>query len=201
MIQDGNVAFKVTWVYGEHGPFTTPCTPNGREHNIAEQKKVWCTQGQCPCFTIYKNGNTETYDVTARGCWPCYDSAIFDTWGFSGGVYHHGPKKNQSISIRHFKKGKLAFFTSRRWDMAEKDRKIIGCFQIARYEKDKDHRFDKKMLFAGDLKLRVRDLEKAPRFWNFHVQTAGPLWGTGLFRYIPDQEARAMLRAVEAVAV
>lgn len=25
-----NVAFKVTWVYGEDGPWTMPCTPEGR---------------------------------------------------------------------------------------------------------------------------------------------------------------------------
>ena len=30
MIADGNVAFKVTWVYGNHGPFSSPCTPPGR---------------------------------------------------------------------------------------------------------------------------------------------------------------------------
>jgi hypothetical protein len=34
-----NVAFKVTWVYGEDGPWTTPCTPEGRRISIRREGK------------------------------------------------------------------------------------------------------------------------------------------------------------------
>ncbi|HUK56534.1 MAG TPA: hypothetical protein VLY20_07735 [Nitrospiria bacterium] len=196
MKPDGNIAFKVTWVYGEKGPFATPCTPKGREHNIAEEKKVWCSQKTCDCYKLYSQGNKDRLDLNRNG-WPCYDSAIFDKWGFGGGVYHNGPKKDQDIQIRYFKEGKLAFFTSRHHDMNEANRIIVGCFRIAGYQYDSD--FDHKMLVAGDLKLRVKDFNQGPRYWKFHKQRGGPRWGTGLFRYIPDTEAQAMLKALEKV--
>jgi len=40
MPHDGNVALNVTWVYGKDGPFTSPCTPQGREVNI-RSRRVW----------------------------------------------------------------------------------------------------------------------------------------------------------------
>lgn len=44
-----NVAFKLNWVYGADGPFTTPCTPEGWLINIIREGKVWCNQPECAC--------------------------------------------------------------------------------------------------------------------------------------------------------
>ncbi len=33
-MQDGDLAFKFTWVYGPKGPFTAPCTAEGRNDQV-----------------------------------------------------------------------------------------------------------------------------------------------------------------------
>jgi hypothetical protein len=194
----GNVAFKVTWVYGETGPFASPCTPTGRRINIQRRRVTWCRQPECPCRQLFDAGNTEPYDRD-KEYWPCYDSAIFDKWSFGGGRFHGETRKGQKIPFKNFRLGKLAFFTTRRHDMEEEDRVVIGCYRIAKAITDPD--FDMLVAAAGDFKLRVRDFDQAPRFWEFHRQKGEPHWGTGLFRYLPDEEASALLEAVQKVAV
>ena len=104
----GNVAFKVTYVYGNKGAFTSPCTPQGREINIEKLQKVWCGQPQCECNKAFRAGNTRILSSTPA---PCYDSVIFRDWAFAGGVWHNGPRKNQPIPLRQVIPGKYAFFT------------------------------------------------------------------------------------------
>jgi hypothetical protein len=195
-MRDGNVAFKVTWVYGKYGPFTAPCTPQGREINIRKMKRVWCSQPECPCFRLYERGNQESLPTDEM---PCYDSMIFEKWSFSGGVYHHGDKKGEPIPFKYFQPGKLAFFTSRNQDMIEAERIIIGCYEIAGAEFDTDF----EGIVAAPQKgteIRINNFQYAPRFWDFHRQNGPPRWGTGLFRYLSDQEAKAMHQAIVEVA-
>jgi hypothetical protein len=195
---DGNVAFKVTWVYGRSGPFTSPCTAEGRYWNIWLEQKVWCSQKECPCKKLFDARSGDDYDRQKYDYWPCYDAAIFSKWSFGGGVYHRGKRKDEQIPFKQYKVGKLAFFTSRRIDMTEEDRIIIGCFRIGRHMYDDD--LETPVIVAADLKLRVKDFDRAPRFWDFHKQNGPPKWGAGLFRYIPDEEAKAMLDAVKWAA-
>jgi len=128
-MREGNLAFKVTWVYGADGPFTTSCTPAGRDINIRRQKRVWCSEEACPCNEVLKRGNTEP-PVPVSGDRPSYDANIFREWRFGGGTFHHGRKRNTPIKIRHAKLGKFAFFTSRERQMKEEHRRVIGGFQI-----------------------------------------------------------------------
>ncbi len=189
---DGNVAFKVTWVYGKDGPFTSPCTPEGRDINIRQQKKVWCSQPVCPCNRLFRRGNLGVVTPAEE---PCYDFQIFTSWTFGAGIYHTGERQGQPIPIKHVRPGKLAFFTSRNIDMPENERIIIGCFEIAGLEFDQENGFVVQAKEGSGLK--VPDLENAPRFWQFYSQKGGPRWNTGLFRYLPDKVAQDMYNAVE----
>jgi len=191
---DGNVAFKVTWVYGQQGPFTTPCTAEGRETNI-RLKKVWCSQPECPCNEAWRKGN-RAGPVTPV---PCYDANIFIEWQFGGGSFHHGPRKGQPIQIRFAKRGKLAFFTSRRVDMREQDRIVVGCFEIDDISAKQG--WGHVATSKPGSRIEVVDLSKAPRFWDFHKQAGGPRWGTGLFRYLQDGEAKKLCEALERLGV
>lgn len=198
MKHDGNVAFKVTWVYGATGPFVTPCTAEGRYYNIWIDEKVWCSQKECPCRKLFDRHSESDYDRQKYDYWPCYDSGIFSRWRFGGGIYHRGNRRNTEIPFKHAQVGKLAFYTSRRFDMKEEDRLIIGCFRIGGFEFDQE--MGTHVAVADDLKLQITHFEKAPRFWDFHKQNGPPKWGTGLFRYIPDNEAQSMLDAVRRAA-
>jgi hypothetical protein len=192
---DGNVAFKVTWVYGQEGPFTTPCTAEGRDTNIRLEKKVWCSQPECPCNEAWRRGNRAGPVEPV----PCYDADIFRRWRFGGGVYHHGPRKDTPIHMWFVKPGKLAFFTSRNIEMAERDRIVIGCFEIDEIVDQEG--WGHMALSKPASRIRVADLSKAPRFWDYHKQRGGPRWGTGLFRYLPDTEAKRLRTALERVGV
>ena len=206
---DGNVAFKVTWVYNAHqGDFNAPCDPPGRTINIARERKVWCSHEldplveddePCACKILYNEGNTAPYLPRRFGGYqsPCYDAEIFSKWRFNSGYYHHGDHAGEPIPLKYYRPNKWAFLTSKRFDMPEEDRRIIGCYRVTAEEWDSE--MEDWFLVGGNPKecYRCCDPNRAPRYWDFHSQKGGPRWGTGLFRYIPDDEAHAMLNAVK----
>lgn len=191
----GNVAFKLNWLYGRYGPFTTACTAKGRDINIRLAKRTWCSQPECPCNEVWRRGNA---GPPVKEC-PCYEVNAIEGGGFGGGLYHSGPKKGEPIPMRRAQAGKLAFLTSKTYDMREAERLVIGCYRIGSLEK----RAEWHDIFARPepgTELWVRDLSRAPRFWDYHRQLGGPRWNTGLFRYLPDEEAVALYAAVQKVA-
>lgn len=201
--QDGNLAFKVIWVNGNNGPFSSPCTPAGRRVNVIENPRAWCSQRDCPCSIIYhQNGNRGDYwnyhNKSDINEWPCYDAMVFQRWQFGTGIYHQGPKVGDPIPIKHWKQGKLAFLTSRKPDRPEADRRVIGCFSIDRMTEDPDWG---NVFHAGSIRLQVSNFNQAPLFWKYHCQAAGPRWNTGLFRYMSDKESRALLAALKRICL
>ncbi|HPW21243.1 MAG TPA: hypothetical protein PLE61_10580 [Vicinamibacterales bacterium] len=198
MKPDGNVAFKVTWVYGRRGPFSTACTPEGRRLNIEVDKRTWCSQRQNRCNKLWRAGNRGRPYPVSESDYPCLDVMALRSWSFSAGYYHHGKRKDEPIPMRGVKVGKLAFLTTRRHDMSEADRIVIGCFRVSAVV-DEDGHFRVEGQRTSE-RLRVRDFARAPRYWDYHRQTGGPRWGTGLFRYLPDAEAQRLFLAVRNAA-
>ncbi len=98
------------------------------------------------------------------------------------------------IRIKHARLGKLVFYTTRRKDMKEAERIVVGAFRIGEIL---DVRGESVVTASphGAL-LRVRNFDEAPHFWDFHKQPAGPRWNTGLFRYLADAEADELLSAL-----
>ena len=192
-----NVAFKVTWVYGEHGPWTTPCTPEGRLINILREGKVWCGHPKCPCRDL-----VDTEKRLPIGSDPCLDYRAVPDLRFAPGWVIDDQRVYDPMPMTRTGVGKFAFLTSRRHEMAEKDRVVIACFRI-------DHvgdlpelgpysvRADKGSPHA--LRVPLDRLDQAPRFWEFRRTGRKSNWGQGLFRYIPDEEAQAIWQAMEAV--
>lgn len=189
---DGNVALKVTWVYGKTGPFTTPCTPEGRWINIVKEKKVWCSDRECPCQKIlHLKDNVGTVRVKDS---PCYDADIFREWRFAAGIYHTGPRRNEPMRILHVRQGALAFFTSKRKDMHERERIVIGSYEIAKLPECADPDLGFLIPSVPSSRLRVSVFDKAPRFWDYYTQSGPSRWGSGLFRYLSDQHMHCMTR-------
>jgi hypothetical protein len=191
MTMNHHLAFKVTWVYGKKGPFTSPCTAEGRIINIRREKKVWCSQEENECCRILVDGNEG-----APAEFPCYDSAIFKLWAFGGGVFHNGKRVGEPIRIRHVEPGSFAFFTSKRYGDPEDARVVIGCFEVAEPKQEADLIWGFRVTSVPTSRIRLRDLDSAPRFWRFHRQNGPPKWGSGLFRYLPNDEALKILKAV-----
>src|SRR6266436_3326732 len=65
---DGNVAFKVTWVYGKSGPFGSPCTSDGRKINIHLDKRPWCSQKECLCNELDRSGDLREVSAEEHPC-------------------------------------------------------------------------------------------------------------------------------------
>jgi hypothetical protein len=193
MKPDGNLAFKLTWVYGRRGPFTSACTPEGREVNIAKARRVWCSQKQNDCSKAYASGNSRG-PVTSL---PCYETAAFREWRFGGGVYHNGARRGQPIPIAFARTGKLAFFTSRPFESSEPERIVLGYFEIAEIESSGG-----PVWVSGPRGVRISNssLKTAPRFWKFYEQMGLPHWGCGLFRYMSDEQATRLKHAVDRAA-
>jgi hypothetical protein len=191
MRPDGHVAFKVTWVYGKTGPFTSPCTSKGRETNIRIEQKVWCSQRENRCYKAYVAGNTRG-PVSGS---PCYDVDAFREWEFGGGVRHNGARRGQPIPLRFAKVGQLAFLTSRDVDAKEADRLVLGFFEITKLTGG-------NTWVSGGKGERVPNssLRNAPRFWKFYRQSGPPQWGSGLFRYLSDGQAMRLKDAVMKAA-
>jgi hypothetical protein len=123
---------------------------------------------------------------------------IFNRWEFGGGMGHGKTNTDAEKSIKFWKRGKLAFLTSKRTGEDERQRKVIGCFDIAGMKNVPGWG---NMLYAGDLKLRVTSIKQAPLFWDFHqYQGEKPFWGSGLFRYLPDTEAKHLLDALSSLS-
>ena len=159
--------------------------------------KVWCSQPQCPCHQLL-----DTDERLPEGTVPCYDCRAPLDFRFASGVYQKGPHAGEPIPMKQTGVGKLAFLTSRRHDMSEEDRVIIACFRIDGVGPFQELKGNAVWANPGSpyaLRVPPERLGEAPRFWEFHKTDKRPHWGTGLFRYIPDDEAEAMWLAVEAL--
>jgi hypothetical protein len=194
---DGNVAFKVTWVGGEHGPWTTPCTPAWRRRHIVDYPQPWCSNPECRCCEL-----ADTDERIDPDDWPCYDYPVFLRWAFGPGVSSYGEAKGMPQA----RVGKIAVLTSRLPWREEGDRRIIGCFRIGSLGwTDEFGTYEAAAREGSAHRLRIPPdrAKDGPRFWDhYHPPTpmGGPKWSYGLVRYITDADARSMWEAVEAEA-
>jgi hypothetical protein len=188
-----HVAIKCTYNDGGVGKyvgFDGRCSIENMKRNI-EGGRVWCTQDSCPCSKYYRRGFRG--DITDE---PCYESGLFRYWSFGAGTYHHGKKAGQAINLHDTEAGRLAILTTRFPDEPEGRRRIVGLFKIGRIEGGGET----DMILKGQRDFRVRlPVEEARElyFWDFYRNASGgPRWGTGLVRYMSDEQVAGVLQAV-----
>jgi hypothetical protein len=197
---DGNVAFKVTWLYATKGDFKGPCNSEGRALNT-HRGGNWCSQPECHCYQLDRAKDDRDIDLREEN-YPCSESAMFDRspWSFNSGSYHKGRSKDGPIPMRHAKVGRFAFFTSKNLEMVEDQRIIIAAYEIGAVEWTEEWGYE--VSGSKGTQIRVRDLKRAPKFWKFYQNSFGPpAWRSGLFRYVPDEQAEKMYRAVKAASL
>ena len=183
-----NVAFKVTWVYGEYGPWSSPCSPEGRLINILREGKVWCSQPDCPCHELL-----DTDDRLPAGAIPCYDCRAPLDFRFTSGLHPRGPRKGEPIPMRRTGVGKFAFLTSRRHDMTEAERIVVACFRIDHVGDHPDLRGYAVWADEGSphaLRVPLDRLDEAPRFWGLPQDRQGPTLGQRAIPLHPRRRSR-----------
>lgn len=126
---------------------------------------------------------------------PCLESELFEKWAFNGGMWHHGPRKGEQIPIHNTAPGQIVIFTTRRPDQTERERQIIGAYEIAKIDEEYN-------LFAtrdNRIRLTKQQSEMLP-FWRYHKNyEPGATWNTGLFRCLYQDEVHTILNDMSTV--
>ncbi len=182
-IQGNNVAFKCT--YNDSG-FNGRCSDKLCEYNW-EQGGDWCKQEDNPC----RNG--EKY--------PCYESEIWKEYKFGAGVYHNGPKRGQSIPLRNVKVEKVAILTTNKPNANKEDRYIFGILDITEFDdgKSKDKQTKEAFVYGSKETSIIINPKFNLNFYDFYKNKNATnkdfekFWGTGLFRYLSDEQVYAIL--------
>ena len=192
-LQDGNIAFKVTY---NDGNWAKVCSPDAFDFNVFQKKTFWCReQSESPhnCQSSFYRGRTLSADL-----YPCYDAVALATLSFSPGWNH---KTNAPYVCKEAKVGKVALLTSRDPGEPEARRFIFAILLIARVRvAGPEHSGPGTEFYEGDQSASIV-LERSSyvRFWDFYRNPRAPgviAWGAGLFRYVDDATVREILTAV-----
>ena len=190
---DGNVAFKCNYNDGGHRGFDGTCSKKNIKRHVRAGRDIWCTHMDNRCRQFYEN---DFQGIKPKH--PCYESQIFENWKFGAGTYTTTKKFGLRKKIKHAKTGKVALLTTRHpRDDSEEKRIVFGIFKICR----RDESDDGETLFAGNSEHAIRIPKAAARalpYWDFkkRPRSGEPKWGSGLFRYISDQEVTNFLHAL-----
>jgi hypothetical protein len=202
---DGNVAFKVTWLYATKGDFDGPCNAAGRALNTHSGGGNWCRQPECTCNILDRNKDQREIDLH-KEIPPCSESAMFTyPCNFNSGNYFKGIRKDEPIPMRHAQVGRHAFLTSRKHGWGEDERIIMAAYEIGAaglINKGVHPHLRYEVSAKEGTEIRVLNLDQAPRFWKFYQNKYGPpAWGSKLFRYLSDEQAKQMYLAVQSASL
>lgn len=180
-----NIAFKCNWLDTD---YEGPCGKAGRRWNIHIKKFPWCTQPENPCYQ-YEMGLKKEVPP-----YPCYETEIFSKYEYGAGVNHRGPRKGIGRRIRYLLPGKIALFTTVDPGETGEARYIFGFF-IIKGDYIDSHYGATKIVGYPEYTLKIPQ-ECRLRFWDFYMNRDGSTaWGTGLYRYLTDEQVISYLNA------
>lgn len=169
-----SAAFKCTYNDGEEEVlvgFGGTCLRDNIARNV-QNDRVWCSNPGCACRQYYDLGM-----IGSKPQAPCYESELFHKWRYGAGWYHTGEKAGTPINMTQIEAGKIAILTTRFPNEPERDRRIVGLFQIG------EVRQDPETIIVAAPKGRIHlPLEESNElfFWAYHNTTSGkPDWRTG----------------------
>ena len=196
---DGNVAFKCTYNDGNDGGppgfvgFDGTCSKKNIRRNVVENPRPWCSNEDNPCRLFHDRGFRRK-----RPIHPCYESEIFQKWQYSSGGYLSEEREGEPIPMHQAKEGRVVLLTTRLPDCDTEERRIVfGIFKIDRIDRIEDDQHRNGTWAIGDPDYAIRLPKRAALalpYWDF--KNGQPIWGTGLFRYVSDQEVTNFLHAL-----
>jgi len=185
-----HIALKCTYNNGDEGAlvgFNGTCSEDIIKLNI-ESGRVWCSQEGCECRKYYDGGFKGKRPVD-----PCYESVLFREWQYGAGWYHTGSRKGKPMHFLKVEKRKIAVLTTRFPGDSEEDRRIIGFFRIGNV----GNKPGEETNLIADRECAVRlPMEEAKElfFWDYYSTKGGARWGTGLHRYLSDNQISQILQ-------
>lgn len=208
-----SAAFKCNYCDGGqrtgHAGFCGVCSDSMIRYNIKVKKCRWCAYEDSPCRRYWdgKMSRTELESMMQRGKTSgkivCYESRMLLDWKAYAGVNRSGECKGKPRRFQSLRHNGLAVLTTREpEDSGEAARFIFAAFLIDELYKGDDQRSD---YVTADARWKI---ELAPeqshkiRFWDYHSNQSNPgklLWGSGLYRYLSDEQAAQILRDIAEV--
>ena len=135
----------------------------------------------------------------------CYESSMLNSWIALAGWDNNGEHAGRRRTIRNAEIGSLAVLTLVTPNDEESNRRIFALFIIDEYFEGGigDDGEDCEGFVACTTKYKLNFTKKETndlRFWNFYSNenTSQCRWGSGLFRYLSDEQSAQILKqAVE----
>ena len=193
-MEHGNIAFKVTY---NDTNWSGVCSKKVAEYNFGN--RVWC--GVQSHFE--ENCQSACYahpGVLNRNYSPCYDAIAQKELQFSPGYFHHGSKAGEPKQCKDAKVGKIALFTSKEQGAAEIERFIfaIGVIEVIDYNLDDNGNEEEIIRCHKDSAIQF-SARFRPKYWDYYSNKKAPetiFWGSGLIRYVQDEEILSLLNRV-----
>lgn len=167
-------------------------------NNILKEKRVWCSQEECPCYLYYTGQITreELDEDCENESYVCYESQFLRKWKAYAGLYHNGIHADEPKKIKKNVYHSLCVLTTKEPDQSEMERYIFAVFLIDEFfegdDQDEGH-------VSGNSKYKIelsKEQAKKMFFWKYYHNENSPQktqWGSGLFRYF---EAAQILRDI-----
>ena len=197
-----NIAFKCNYCDGgkENGiGFNGVCSEFMIQYNVGIAHHSWCSSEECACFQHF-NGQVSRRELENEMKYQdgiCYESLMLERWRADAGFHLNGEKKNEPRKLKNIQLNSLAILTTRLPFSQESERFIFGVFLV-------DDGFSGDNRNAGfvttNSKFRMYlplDKAKTLRYWKYYKNPKHPetiAWGQGLYRYLTDEQAAAILR-------
>ncbi|MBU4440075.1 MAG: hypothetical protein L6276_01480 [Acetobacterium sp.] len=199
-----NIAFKLNYCDGGESldriGFNGICSEVVIRHNIEKEKRVWCSSKESPCAQ-YLNGDldrTGLDDLMTDGNFVCYESQLLKSWKVMAGEDGDGKTRK----IKSARRNSLAVLTTRLPNTKEAERIIFGVFLIDDVLEGNDRESGYVATKSPHRITLTLEEAKLMQFWNYHTNTTGKVaakWGSGLFRYMDDTQAVALLQDLKKI--
>lgn len=200
-----NIAFKCTYCDGGKSDvqvgFCGLCSRETANYNVYTKGRAWCSNEGTFCRKWLEGSLSREELETQYNTNPesvCYESNLFREWVYKAGIVLRGKNKGRPKTIKGVQTNSLCILTTIK--PYSEQCIIFGAFIVKRADEGDDIAEGK---VTADSKYRIvlTDEEASKMlFWNYHKnKDGGEKWASGLYRYIPDNEAVHILQDIVKV--
>lgn len=136
------------------------------------------------------------------GSYVCYESAMLRDWRAFAGVAQTGEHKGRPMKLKQVQINSLAVLTTRLPNEPEENRLIFAVFLVDdTYEGDAREEGYVSTSSRYKIEMTPSEAQKL-KFWNYYSCPNAPeviKFGSGLHRYLSDEQAAQILRDIAAL--
>ena len=207
-----NVAFKCNYCDGGKTStcigFNGVCSDAVLRYNIEKAHHVWCSDidSPCRCYLDGKISRAELESMMSGGSGldsVCYESHMLRDWMASAGVVQTGTDRGKPMRLLKVQHNSLAVLTSREPNYVSDESRFIFAVFLVDESYEGDHRDAGYVTTTSEWKISLAPQEAHQiLFWNYYLNQNAPeriVFGSGLHRYLSDDQAAQILRDIAVV--